>query len=235
VTGGTALITVPVMILFGVPARTALATNMVTLTLMSAGGTLPFVWSAEIDRRRAPVLTGLTLVGSVIGAMFVFVAPAELLPLIIPVAMVFVLIFLVANPRIGLPSATVPSRRRMQAGYAVAFVLSIYGGFFSGGYVTMLIAAFVFFFGYSMLQSIVMARLLNVASSLIATCVFAWHRAIDWPLALVLGCAAFSGALLGARWARTVPQKLLRTVFLVAVAALAAKSLIVDIPWARLR
>jgi hypothetical protein len=217
VTGGTALITVPAMIQLGVPARTALATNMVTLTLMSVGGVIPFVRGREVDRRRAAPLVTLTLIGSLIGAMLVFSVPAEWLPKIIPVAMLVVLAFLLVRPRVGRP--------RPRAGYAAVFVLAVYGGFFSGGYVTLLIAAGMFFFGYSLLRSIVMARLMNVASSLIATAIFAGHRAIDWKLAAITGAAAFAGGLGGGKMASLIPERLLRMVFVAAVAVLAVKSL----------
>jgi uncharacterized protein len=235
VTGGTALITVPAMILFGIPARTALATNMVTLTLMSTGGTLPFLRGRELDRLRAPGLIILTLNGSIIGALLVFLVPPEILPLIIPVAMILVLTFLLANPAQGLRHTTPPSSARIRTGYIAIFILAIYGGFFSGGYVTMLMAACVGFFGYSFLRAIAMSRLMNIASSLIASAIFAWHGAIEWKLAIVLGFAAFAGALAGAHWARRVPEKLLRFVFVTAVAALALKSLLFDVPWSKLR
>ncbi len=230
VTGGTALITVPAMILFGIPPRTALATNMVTLTLLSMGGTLPFLRGKELDWARVPGLIVLTLTGSIIGARLVFVVPAEILPLIIPIAMILVLAFLLSHPRQGLNQTPAPSRARVQTGYAVVFVLAIYGGFFSGGYVTMLIAACVFFLGYSFLRALAMARLMNIASSLIASSIFAWHGAIEWKLALSMGCVAFAGALAGAHWARRIPERLLRLVFVAAVAALALKSLIFDVP-----
>jgi uncharacterized membrane protein YfcA len=43
VTGSTSLITVPVMIALGIEAHIAVATNMLALIFMSAGGSLPFV------------------------------------------------------------------------------------------------------------------------------------------------------------------------------------------------
>ena len=115
---------------------------------------------------------------------------------------------------------------RPRAGYIAAFILAIYGGFFSGGYVTMLIAACTFFFGYSLLRAIVMARLMNVASSLIATSIFAWHGTIDWKLAAITGTAAFAGGVAGGRMARLMPERLLRFIFVAAVAGLAIKALI---------
>jgi hypothetical protein len=43
VTGSTSLITVPVMIALGIESHVAVATNMLALTFMSVGGSLPFV------------------------------------------------------------------------------------------------------------------------------------------------------------------------------------------------
>jgi len=204
---------------------------MVTLTLMSVGGVIPFLKGPELDRAKAPALIVLTLLGSVIGAMLVFEVPAEWLPKIIPFAMLFMLVFLLMNPRLGSgkarnPEVSVTSKRRLRAGYFAMFLLAIYGGFFSGGYVTLLIAACIFFFRYSFLRAIVMARLMNVGSSLIATFIFAWHGAIDWKLAGITGAAAFAGGIAGAGLAGRISEKLLRVVFIGAVAVLALKSLL---------
>jgi uncharacterized membrane protein YfcA len=43
ITGSTSLITVPVMIGLGIEAHTAIATNMLALTFMSVGGSVPFL------------------------------------------------------------------------------------------------------------------------------------------------------------------------------------------------
>ncbi|WLT39395.1 hypothetical protein NON20_07650 [Synechocystis sp. B12] len=42
VTGSNSLITIPVMMQMGIEGRTALATNMMGLTFMSIGASLPF-------------------------------------------------------------------------------------------------------------------------------------------------------------------------------------------------
>lgn len=51
------------------------------------------------------------------------------------------------------------------AGYAATFLLAIYGGFFSGGYVTMLTAAFVVFFEMTFLQAVATTKVINVFSA----------------------------------------------------------------------
>ena len=47
----------------------AVATNMLTLIFLSLGGTVPFLKSELIPRKRLPALTALTIVGSILGAM----------------------------------------------------------------------------------------------------------------------------------------------------------------------
>jgi hypothetical protein len=51
ITGSTALITVPVMLQFFVKPHTALITNMLALTLMSLGSTLPLIGKGVIAQR----------------------------------------------------------------------------------------------------------------------------------------------------------------------------------------
>jgi uncharacterized protein len=54
---------------------------------------------------------------------------------------------------------------------------------------------------------------------------------VDWRLGLLLGAASFIGAAGGAGSARKLSDRHLRSVFLVAVVALAAKALLCDVRW----
>ena len=59
VTGSTSLITVPVMIQFGIEPHVAVATNMLALVFMSIGGSLPFTQKGVLSRERLPSLIAL--------------------------------------------------------------------------------------------------------------------------------------------------------------------------------
>lgn len=87
----------------------------------------------------------------------------------------------------------------MVSGYATTFLLAIYGGFFSGGYVTMLTAAFVLLFGMTFLQAVATTKVINVSSSGVATLIFVWRGVVDLKLGIILGVSMFLGAVLGAR------------------------------------
>jgi uncharacterized membrane protein YfcA len=106
------------------------------------------------------------------------------------------------------------------------FVLAVYGGFFSGGYVTMLTAVFVLLFGLTFVQAIATTKVLNIFSSLVATVVFAWHGLVDYKLGVILGLTMFAGALVGGQLALRVPSVWLRRIFILVVVGLAAKLLL---------
>jgi len=227
-TGATSLLTIPLMLQFGAEPRTAIATNMAILVLMNLGSSLGFHGEDLGTSTRLARLAAITLAGSATGAWLMLRVSQGALRIVVPVAMIAVLVFLLVTPR-RREGAPPPTLRRLRAGYALVVVLAVYGGFFSGGYVTMMVAAFTYFFGYPFLPAIALARNMNVVSSLIAAGVFALRGAIDWQLAGALGIVAFAGSFIGARFARGIPEVWLRRVFVGAVAVLAAKSLLLDL------
>ncbi|ODH00034.1 hypothetical protein A4S05_35160 [Nostoc sp. KVJ20] len=183
ITVSTSLITVPVMLQLSIEPRIALATNMLALTFMSVGGTLPFIGKKAIDRSRLPIMISLTLLGSIIGALFVLVVPSKSMPLIISVLMIVVAVFSITNRNAGIVSRIgKPSQIAEIGGYVATFVLGVYGGFFSGGYVTMLTAAYVSLFRMTFVQAIANTKFINIFSSLIATIIFFTQGIVDYKL-----------------------------------------------------
>jgi uncharacterized protein len=232
VTGSTSLITVPALLQFGVDPRVAVATNMFALTCMSLGGTLSFMGSKTIDQRRLPLLTVLTLISSVIGARLVLVVPAKSMPLLIAVFMLSIAGFSLIKQEAGMTEDEVaPSRRAEVGGYVVTFLLGIYGGFFSGGYVTLLTVAYVALFGMTFIRAVATTKVINIVSSLVATIVFALLELIDYKIGILLGITMFLGATLGGYAALRMQNIWLRRVFLLTVIVLALKTLLYDIAW----
>lgn len=235
VTGATSLITVPALLAFGVPTTTALGTNMLALTTMSVGASIPFLQGDVLDRSRLPLLTALTLVGSVIGALLVFAIPQAWLPLIIAGAMLVVaLVVLRPQPTPDMAAVRPPHRWQLLLGYGLTFFLAVYGGFFSGGYVTLLTAAFLTTFQMPFLRAVATTKVINVASSLVATVIFAFRGAVDWPLGLMLSAVMYAGATVGAKWTLRLDERWIRRLFVITVLLLSFKALVLDVPWSQL-
>ena len=227
VTGSNSLIAVPVMFQIGIPPdpKMAVATNMFGLVFMSAGGTIPFLRQDRIDIRRISPLIVVTIIGSALGAVIVGLITGEAIKLIVSIAMIAVVIFTLVRRRSGIEKAAHVSRSAVALTFVLTFLLGIYGGLFSGGYVTVLTAVLVAFFGMTYSESVASTKLINVFSSGIATIVFMWQGLVDYKLGLILGATIFVGAYVGAHYVTKLNDLWIRRIFLTTVLLLAVKLL----------
>jgi len=232
VTGSNSLITVPVMFQFGIEEKRAIATNMFGLTFMAIGGTIPFIRQGKIEPRKLSPLIVLTMVGSALGALLVGVITNQSIKLIVSIAMFVVVAFTLLRPRNAAeredhPALRAPLLRKegsFVVGLVATFVLAIYGGLYSGGYVTILTAAFVAFLGMDYAESVGSTKLVNVFSSGIATLVFMYQGLVDYTLGAILAVTMFAGAYVGAHYAAKMNEVWLKRIFLGTVILLAIKT-----------
>lgn len=228
VTGGNSLITVPVMFQFGIDERVAVATNMFGLTFMAIGATIPFLRTGKLEVKRLSPLIAVTLVGSALGAALVGAMTGSGLKLVVSVAMIAIVLFTLLGPRTSGADNANSEWSLTAVGLGATFLLAIYGGLYSGGYVTVLTAAFVAFFGMTYGGAIAATKLVNVFSSGIATLVFMWQGLVDYKLGALLAVTMFVGAYAGAYFVTKMNEAWLRGIFLATVLLLAVK-LIADL------
>jgi uncharacterized membrane protein YfcA len=146
--------------------------------------------------------------------------------------MLAVALFTLTKPDAGLTQGRAAASPTMEvAGYGATFAMGIYGGFFSGGYVTILTVAYITLFGMTFVEAVALTKVINVVSSLIATLIFMGYGLIDYPLGLILGAAMFMGAVVGARAALRLNNIWLRRIFVTTVIGLALKTLLYDFAW----
>lgn len=225
VTGSNSLIAVPVMFQFGVDPKVAVATNMFGLVFMSIGGTIPFLRNGSINVRKLSPLLVLTLISSAFGAALVGLISNTSIKLIVSIAMILVAVFILVKRNAGVDELEQISKRSLIVTFVLTFLLGIYGGIFSGGYVTVLTAVLVAFFGMQFTEAVASTKLINVFSSAIATAVFMWQGLVDYSLGVMLGAAMFAGAYLGAHYATKLNDRWLKRIFLTTVFVLALKTI----------
>lgn len=225
VTGSNSLVTVPVMFQFGIDEKVAVATNMFGLTFMAIGASIPFVRAGKVDFRQVTPLIVLTMIGSAIGALLVGLLTGAGLKLIVSIAMIVVGAFTLFHRDKGVEKAEKVSQSATVATLILTFVLAIYGGLYSGGYITLLTAVYVAFFGMTFSESVAATKVINVFSSGIATLVFMWQGLVDYKLGLILALTMFIGAYIGAHYVTKMNDVWLRRIFLTTVFLLACKIL----------
>ena len=224
ITGSNSLIAVPVMFQFGIEPRVAVATNMFALVFMSVGGSIPFLRQGKIEFRKISPLVFITVIASALGALIVGLITNEAIKLIVSIAMIAVVIFTLVKHRSGLEKKEIVSVGSTVLTFFLTFLLGIYGGLYSGGYVTILTATLVAFFGMTYSEAVANTKFINVFSSLIATIVFMWQGLVDYKLGLILGVTSFAGAYAGAHFVTKLNDIWIRRIFLTVVLLLAIKT-----------
>ncbi len=225
VTGSNSLVTVPVMFQFGIEPKVAVATNMFGLTFLNIGATLPFVKEGLIDYKKLSPLVILTLISSALGAILIGLITSEAIPVIVSVSMILVAVFTLVKRDAGIEKVTDISQKAKIITFILTFLLGIYGGLYSGGYVTILTAVYVAFFGMTFTEAVAGTKFINVFSSLIATVIFAWQGLIDYKLGIILAITMFIAAYIGAKTVTKLNDIWLKRIFLAVVFLLAVKTI----------
>ena len=225
VTGSNSLITVPIMFQFGIDPKVAVATNMFGLTFMSIGASIPFVRRGSVDFKRIWPLVVLTIISSALGALLAVFMTGGSLKLTVSAAMIIVALFILLKRDIGVKPVEVITTKAAVLTYFLVFLLGIYGGLYSGGYITILTTALVAIFGMKFSEAVASTKVINIFSSLVATVIFMRQGLIDYTLGIILSVTMFAGAYAGAHYASKMNDSWLRRIFLIAVFFLAIKTL----------
>ncbi|MFC1739091.1 sulfite exporter TauE/SafE family protein [Planctomycetota bacterium] len=227
-TGGTSLIIFPLLVWLGMGPKNAIATNMFALIFLSLSGAIGF--RKEIKPhyyKMIAFLSILTICGSLIGANFVLAIDENILRRIIAIMMCIIACSLLFGKNLGIRETDKEiSKIKFLVGSLLVLILGVYGGFFSGGYVTLLTSVLILSFGLNFLQVALITKVFNVFSSFVACAFFYYHNLIDFPTALPLAASMSLGAFFGARLAVTKGNLWVRNLFIIAVIILAIKLLV---------
>jgi len=224
ITGGNSLLTVPAMLLAGMDPKTAVATNMLTVTFLSAGAAARFVRERMIPPHPTAGLVMSAVPGSIAGAVIALAVREATLRTIISIAMLGMAVFIAAQPRFGAQRRPTSDTLR-GVGYVLMALWAIYGGMFSGGYTTVLTFACVMLFGTTLVEAVGLTKMVNFVGSAAATLWFLVQGRIDWPVGLAMSAGGLVGGWLGAHFAIRAGVEWVRRVFVAMVAALGVKLL----------
>ena len=227
IVGGGGLVLVPA--LFATFPTTAPATLLGTNKCASVWGTAvaarQFARRVELGWSWLIPAAGVALVGAMTGAWALTQVDASFLRRVLPFLLLVVLLYTLANKRLGMTHAPSRSPRATLAiGCAVAFVIGWYDGFFGPGAGSFFIFALVRLLGFDFLHASASAKVLNVATNAAALALLAARGHVWWQVGAVLAVANVAGSLLGARLALQHGAGLVRRVFVGVVSVLILKT-----------
>ena len=221
--GSGSLITLPVLILLGLPANVANGTNRVGIVLQNIVAGASFRRSRMLDLRGALLLCIPAVFGSLLGAQIAVNLNEELMQRVIGVVMVLMLIVIVLRPQHWLEGKlqSLPGGFNWQQALAL-FAIGMYGGFIQAGVGIFLLAALVLSVGYDLVRANAVKIIIVLAFTISSLFVFANNAQVNWGVGLLLGSGNMLGAWMAARLAVKRGAAWVRWVLIATVALSAA-------------
>lgn len=219
--GGGSLLTVPLLVMLGLPGTVANGTNRVGVLMQSITAAARFRAEGIWDIGHARLELAAVAMGAVGGALVISRVSDAVFETAFGMVMLVMLVPALRGPR----AASEERAERPPAVRALLFfAIGLYGGAFQAGVGVLLIFGLAYS-GFDLVRANGIKVVINLCFTLLALPVFVAQGQVSWLPALVLGAGFAAGGELGARLAVRGGERLIRPVLALAVVALAGRML----------
>jgi len=211
IAGGGGLLTIPAMILAGLPPATAIATNKVQGSSGTFVASMYFIRKGAIDLRKIKGSIVMTFIGAVLGGWLVLQIDAEYLILILPILLVAIGLYFLFSPKVE--NIDRPTRMKFSIfSLTMAPLLGFYDGFFGPGTGSLMALAFIALCGFGAPKATAHAKILNFTSNIASLLYFIFFGHIAWIVGLVMMFGQIIGSFIGAKMVLDKGAALIRPV-----------------------
>jgi uncharacterized membrane protein YfcA len=199
--GSGSLITLPVLILLGLPAGVANGTNRVGILIQNVVAVATFWRHGKYAGQKPTPLIIPSVLGAILGAQLAVNLDETLLRRTIAGLMLFMLLLVIMRPRRWLEIHEGESVLPYPWRFVIFFAVGAYGGFIQAGVGFFLLAGLVLGSGYSLVGSNAIKNLIVFFFTIAAFAVFIWNDQVRWGPGLLLATGNAAGAWVAARMA----------------------------------
>ena len=224
VIGSGTLLTYPLLLAAGLPPVVANGTNSLGIAPGNAFGAWGYRRELAGRGRQVAGMAVLVGVGALVGATLVLALPSHVFESVVPWLIVAACVLVVVQPHLvralrsrGIDPTSLPRRALVP----VLLAIGVYAGYFGAAQGIILIAALGSLYDADLQSSNAAKNVLQGVSNAAAAIAFVVAGAVSWPAAVAVGAGAALGGLVGAPFARRLPDPVLRGV-IVAVGLVAA-------------
>ncbi|WP_025028936.1 TSUP family transporter [Caldalkalibacillus mannanilyticus] len=211
IAGGGGLLTIPAMLLAGLPPATALATNKLQGSSGTLVATLYFLKKGAIDRRTITMSVIMTFVGAVLGGWLLLQIDAENLIMILPFLLIVIGLYFLFSPKVENKDRQARMKLSVFA-LTVAPLLGFYDGFFGPGTGSIMALSFIALCGFGAPKATAHAKVLNFISNIAALLYFVFFGHIAWFIGIVMMLGQILGAFIGAKMVLEKGASLIRPI-----------------------
>jgi len=200
VAGGGSFLTLPVLILLGLPPTVANGTNRVAVVLQNAGAVWSFRRHGMMDWSYLLWAALPAMLGAILGSWVALRVGDELFQRILAFLMIVVTLYTLWDPLKKMQLGTSGSSPRPAVAVLAGgfFLAGLYGGFVQAG-VGFLILATTSLAGLDLVRGNAVKVLSVLCFTLVSLGMFAWEDKVDWWIGLALGMGMALGGLVGVK------------------------------------
>lgn len=219
--GGGSLLTVPLLVLIGLPGTLANGTNRIGVLVQNAVAAWRFRQQGIWDVGQAKWEITAVALGALAGAIAISQVSDSLFERLFGIAMLALLVPTLRRPA---QRREPPTERPATLRLLLFFGIGLYGGAFQAGAGILLVLA-LSYAGYDLVRANSLKVVINFCFTLVAVPVFIAAQQVAWAPAIALATGFAAGGEVGARLAVRGGERLIRPVLGVAVVALAGRLL----------
>jgi len=210
--GGGSNLTIPALMLLGMPADTANATNRVGVFFQTLVAVKGFHRAGKLQQRDAQDVVVPTLLGAVVGALLAAILPLWLLKPLLLGVMVTVALIILVRPSVIAPESgerTFKVADKPQS-FWVLLLAGAYGGFIQAGVGFILILAIAGMLRFDLVRTNALKVAATLAFTALSLVVFIAFDLIVWLPGLVLACGTMIGAHIAVKLSLHLPQQAIK-------------------------
>ncbi|RMF75734.1 MAG: sulfite exporter TauE/SafE family protein [Acidobacteria bacterium] len=223
--GGGSMLTVPLMILLGLPGPVANGTNRVALIAQNLVAVPTFRAGGIRGLRRLAPLIALALPGAAAGAWLGAVIPDAAFRRVLGAAVLVLAVLVIVRPRPPAGDAGPDGDGFRPLTWLAFALLGVYAGFLQAGIGFMIVFVLAGLEGLPLVRCHAFKVFVVLCLQAVALPVFAWHGLVAWGHGLVLAVGLGLGGFVGARLTLAAGERVLRVILGVAAVALAVRLL----------
>jgi uncharacterized membrane protein YfcA len=224
--GGSSIVTIPTLILLGLPPHTAIGTDRFGIIGVGLAGWYKFQKKGLINYRVGLIVAIPVLFGTALGANLVLQISASVLKHVIVVTNILLVAFLLLNPNIGVKKRqTAIEQKEYLIGASLSFLVGVYGGFYGAMAGTFSMYILIAWFRQTFIQSAATQKIGSIFMTVTASTVFALNNAVNYYLGLAMLTGCLVGSYLGAHYAERIGNVWVKRMFIAFIIVALAKIL----------
>lgn len=226
IAGGGGLISMPVLLMAGLPAHLALGTNKFAGAFGCFSSAYKYSKSGKTNIELLKKLIPFTILGCLLGVKCVLSISENILNILVFLMILIVALYTYLKKDLGKEDKFENlSKENIKKGIIMAFALGFYDGFFGPGTGTFLTFAFIKIYGFDFLHASANTKILNFTSNFTALILFMFSGQILYKVAIFYAISMVLGGYIGAKVAINKGSQLIKPIFLFMAVAVAIKLL----------